>query len=500
MLPPSSRRSLSLPSVLRIADMSPVLRILALLLLLLCIVMAVPLIVLVFEQDPDVRAFVTAELITLSVVGGLLFWTRNAHMELRPRQMFLLTILSWVVFSGFASLPMVLGSPQLSMASAVFEAVSGVTSTGSTVITDIEGLSAGIKLWRGLLQWIGGIGIIVMAIAILPFLKVGGMRLFHTESSDWSDQLAPRAGAAAKSIALIYLGFSVAAMLTYRVLGMNWLDAVVHAMTSVSTGGFANYDSSFGVYRSNPALLWASMFFMMTGALPFVLYIRMFSQKSFTFWQNQQVRGFLILVAISVVGLTLYRLSQGAAPVGTVLTETAFNVISVITTTGYASTDYTLWGPFALNVFFYLLFIGGCSGSTTGGMKIFRFQIGLIMLLNHLKHLVHANGVFVQRYNGRPLTDDIVRAVIAFSFFFFFTTALLSMGLSMLGIDLLTSLSASISSLGNVGPGLGGWIGPAGNYSTFPDTAKWMLCVGMIMGRLEILTVMVLLTPTFWRK
>ena len=499
---PSSRSPFATMRLLHLIDFMPVLRILAILLFILALVMAIPLVVLAIEQDPDVRAFATSEVITLSTVGLVLFWTRNAHMELRPRQMFLLTVLSWVVFAGFASLPMILGQPRLTVADAVFEAVSGVTSTGGTVLVGIEHLSVGIKLWRGLLQWMGGIGIIVMAIAILPFLKVGGMRLFHTESSEWSDQVAPRAGTAAKAIASIYIGSTLVAFITYRVLGMTWLDAIVHAMSSVSTGGFANYDDSFGVYQNHPAILWASMVFMLTSALPFVMYIRVLGRRSWQpLWRDQQVRGLFWLVTLTSLSLTLYRLHQGAtAGFGRVLTETAFNVVSVITTTGYSSTDYTLWGALAVYVFFYLLFIGGCSGSTTGGIKIFRVQIGWLMLRNHLRHLVHANGVFVQRYNGRLLTDDIVRAVIAFSFFFSLTVAVMSILMSMMDVDLLTSISTSVSSLANVGPAVGGRVGPAGNYRDLPDMAKWLLSVAMIMGRLEILTVMVLLTPAFWRK
>lgn len=498
---PSTRILLPSLRLTHLMDFMPVMRILAILLFILSLVMAIPLVVLALEQDPDVRAFATSEVITLSTVGLLLFWTRNARMELRPRQMFLLTVLSWAVFAGFASFPMILGQPQLTVADAVFEAVSGVTSTGGTVLLGIEHLSVGIKLWRGLLQWMGGIGIIVMAIAILPFLKVGGMRLFHTESSEWSDQVAPRAGMAAKAIAMIYVGSTLLAFVTYRLLGMTWLDAIVHGMTSVSTGGFANYDDSFGIYHDQPEILWASMLFMLASALPFVVYIRVIGQRSWQpFWRDQQIRGLFWLVTLTSLTLTLYRLHQGALGSGNVLTETTFNVVSVITTTGYASTDYTLWGALAVNVFFYLLFIGGCSGSTTGGIKIFRIQIGWLMLRNHLRHLVHANGVFVQRYNGRLLTDDIVRAVIAFSFFFSLTVAVMSVLMSMMDIDLLTSISASVSSLANVGPAVGGRIGPAGNYRDLPDMAKWLLSAAMIMGRLEILTVMVLLTPAFWRK
>ena len=484
----------------RATGAGPVLRILAMLLLVLAAMMAIPLIMLVVEQNNDMWAFLYSELMTLSSAGLMLLVTHRIDIQLKPRQMFILTTMSWVTISAYASLPMVFGTPHLSMGDAVFESVSAITTTGSTVLTGIDNLSDGIKLWRGLMQWVGGIGIIVMAIAILPFLQVGGMRLFQTESSDWSDKILPRSGGVAKSIGVVYLIISVVAVLSYWLAGMTPLDAVVHGMSSVATGGFSNYDSSFGVYADKPWIMWMADVFMLMGAVPFVLYIRMFKERHYeAFWKDQQVRGMLLMLAWVIIGLTLYRVARGV-PFFDALTQVAFNVISVVTTTGYASDDYTLWGPLAVAGFFYLTFIGGCSGSTSGGMKIFRFQVGIIMLINQLRHLVHSNGVFSQRYNGRMLTDEVVRAVIAFSFFFFFTVALIALGLAMMGLDLITALSGAATAVANVGPGLGDTIGPAGNFSSLPEAAKWLLSFGMLMGRLEILTVLVLVTPMFWRK
>ncbi|MGJ8524853.1 Trk system potassium uptake protein TrkI [Halomonadaceae bacterium LMG 33818] len=482
------------------AGIGPVFRILAILLLVLVAMMTAPLIFLMVQHDSDMKAFGSSILITLFVSGTLLFLTRHSTMHLRPRQMFVLTVMSWVVFAAFASLPMILGSSRLSVADAIFESVSGVTSTGATVIVDLNHTSEGIKLWRAILQWVGGVGIIVMAIAILPFLKVGGMRLFKTESSAWNEKIVPRAGGAAKSIAVVYLIQSFIAMLTYWLLGMTPFDAITQGMTSVSTGGFANYNESFGVYDNHPAILWASIVFMMSGALPFVIFLRMFTQHKFDLWRDQQVRGFFIIVFVVIVLMFSERMLHHPGPFWKNLTEVTFNVVSVITTTGYATSDYNGWGTFAVSLFFYLLFIGGCSGSTTGGIKVFRFQVGWLMLVNQLRHLVHPSGVFAQRYNGRPLRDDITRAVVAFTSFFFFTVAALSVALSALGLNMETALSASVSMLGNTGPGLGQMIGPAGNYHSMPETAKILLSVAMLMGRLEILTVLVLFTPTFWRS
>lgn len=478
---------------------APVVRILAVLLGVLAILMVVPLGVLTLEGDPDRIAF----LLSIAIVAGaaltMLLITRGVEILLRPRQMFILTTLSWVLVSACASLPLILGAPQLSFTDAVFESISAITTTGSTVLVGIDGLSDGLKLWRGLMQWLGGIGIIVMAIAILPFLKVGGMRLFQTESSDWSDKVLPRAGGIAKASGAIYLAGTLMAMLTYWLAGMTPLDAVVHAMSSMATGGFANSDASFGVYQDRPLILWLASFFMLCGALPFVLFIRALRDTPQVLWQDQQVRGLLGLLLVVILGLTLYRVVGGVA-FFEALTQVAFNVISVVTTTGYASDDYTQWGPLAVTTFFFITFVGGCSGSTSGGIKIFRFQIGVLMLVNQLRYLVHPSGVFAQRYNGRPLNDEVVRAVIAFSFFFFLTVAVLSLALAALGLDMVTAITGASTALTNVGPGLGEVIGPSGNFASLPDAAKWLLCVGMLMGRLEILTVLVLLMPFFWRK
>ncbi|MEA2119212.1 TrkH family potassium uptake protein [Halovibrio sp. HP20-50] len=474
-------------------------KIMAVLWLVLTLFMAIPWIVLLVENDPEAPAFGMSILIVLGATLVTWLLTRKVSLELKPWQMFVLTAASWASITGFASLPLILGAPQLSITNAVFESVSAITTTGSTVMVGIENLSDGLKLWRGLMQWMGGIGIIVMGIAILPFLKVGGMRLFHTESSDWSDKVMPRTGGIAKATLSIYAALTLAAMASYKAGGMLPLDAVVHGMTSLATGGFANSDASFGAYAEQPWLLWMGSFFMLSGALPFVLYIRFIRTSRSALWKDQQVLGLLKLLLSAIVVLSSWRVLQGDDWFVS-LTHVTFNVISVVTTTGYASDDYTLWGALPVTAFFYLTFVGGCSGSTSGGMKIFRFQIAMLMLRNQLRYLIHANGVFTTRYNHQPVTSDISRSVMAFSFFFFITIAALALSLSALGLDIVTALSGAATAVANVGPGLGDIIGPSGNFTTLPDAAKWLLCIGMLMGRLEILTVVVLMTPMFWRR
>ncbi|MGM0542539.1 MAG: TrkH family potassium uptake protein [Pseudomonadota bacterium] len=474
-------------------------KIMSVLWLVLALFMALPLAVLLVEKDPDAPAFGVSLFIVLGAALTTWLLTRRVSLQLKPWQMFVLTSASWASITGFASLPLILGAPQLSVTNAVFESVSAITTTGSTILVGIEDLSDGLKLWRGIMQWMGGIGIIVMGIAILPFLKVGGMRLFHTESSDWSDKVMPRTGGIAKATLSIYVVMTLMAMLSYRLGGMNRLDAVVHGMTSLATGGFANSDASFGAYADQPWILWMASLFMLSGALPFVLYIRFLRGSRSALWKDQQVRGLLGVLAFAIAMLTFWRIIEGDAGFES-LTHVTFNVISIVTTTGYASDDYTQWGTLAIVAFFYLTFVGGCSGSTSGGMKIFRFQIAMLMLRDQLRYLIHANGVFTTRYNHQPVTSDISRSVVAFSFFFFITIAVLALGLSLLGLDLVTALSGAATAVANVGPGLGDTIGPSGNFATLPDLAKWLLCIGMLMGRLEILTVVVLLTPMFWRR
>ncbi|PMR67034.1 potassium transporter TrkH [Halomonas heilongjiangensis] len=483
----------------RVQDWAPVFKVLSVLWLVLALFMVLPWAVLVIEGEPDATAFGLSIAIVLSAVALIWLATMNVRIALKPWQMFVLTTLSWVTISGFASLPLVLAASRLSFTNAVFESVSAITTTGSTILEGIDSLSDGLKLWRGIMQWLGGIGIIVMGIAILPFLKVGGMRLFHTESSDWSDKVMPRTGGIAKATLGIYCGFTFAAMVAYWLGGMAPLDAVVHAMTSLATGGFANSDASFGAYADSPHLLWMGSLFMLAGALPFVLYIRFLRGARLALWRDQQVQGLLLLLAVVILVLTGWRMWLGTPPFEA-LTHVAFNVISVVTTTGYASDDYSAWGALAVVAFFYLTFVGGCSGSTSGGMKIFRFQVAAILLRNQLRFLIHAHGVFASRYNNQPLTDDITRGVVAFSFFFFLTIAGLALGLAMMGLDFTTALSGAATAVANVGPGLGDIIGPAGNFAPLPEAAKWLLCVGMLLGRLEILTVLVLLTPMFWRQ
>ncbi|WP_460410642.1 MULTISPECIES: TrkH family potassium uptake protein [unclassified Pseudomonas] len=472
--------------------------ILGIFLITLAVSMAIPMITLVvYERSDDLSAFLWASLITF--ICGLLLIVRGRPDtgNLRPRDMYLLTTASWVVVCSFAALPMVFIS-DISYTDAFFETMSGITTTGSTVLTGLDSSSPGLLIWRSMLHWLGGIGFIGMAVAILPLLRVGGMRLFQTESSDWSEKVTPRSHVAAKYILLLYLGLTSIGTLSLWLAGMTPFEAVNHAMSLISTGGFSTSDASLGNWKQ-PAIHWIAVGIMILGSLPFTLYVATCRGNRRALIKDHQVRGFIgfLLVTSLAVGTWLYFHSDYGW--WDAFRVVAVNVTSVVTTTGVAVGDYTLWGSFAVLLFFYLTFVGGCSGSTAGGLKIFRFQVAAALLVSSLKQLIHPRAVIQKKYNGHAIDEEIVRSLLTFSFFFTITIAAIALGLALIGLDWITALSGAATAVCNVGPGLGTIIGPAGNFSSLPDAAKWLLTVGMLLGRLEILTVLVLITPVFWR-
>ncbi|MGC1955233.1 MAG: TrkH family potassium uptake protein [Gammaproteobacteria bacterium] len=476
----------------------PVLFVQAFVLLILAVMTVPPALIAEWDNSATLRTFLGTGCACLVLAVPAFRAKGKEPLWLSSRQMYLVTTVSWCVVSVVGAIPLYAALPGTTFTDALFESVSGVTTTGSTVLSGLDTMAQSILLWRALLQWLGGIGIIVLAIAVLPYLRIGGMRLFKTESSDWSEKRLPRTQNLIWAIGVVYLGLSCITALSYWLAGMGSFDAIVHSMTTVATGGYANYDASLGHF-DNPIILWLSSLFMLLSALPFLLYVSLLHGQVTPLVTDRQVRGFLLFVVVVTVVLSLQRSLVEHESILDALTHTTFNVISVITTTGYASEDYLTWGNFAVTVFFYLTFIGGCSGSTAGGIKIFRFQIGLMMLRNQMRQMRHVQGVFTNFYNDRYITDDILRSVIAFSFYFTLTVAVLALSLSMCGLDFVTSLSAAATAVGNVGPGLGDIVGPAGNFSSLPDAAKWSLTLGMLLGRLEIMTVLILFTPTFWR-
>lgn len=477
----------------------PVIKILSALLIMVSLFMLLPIVTLIDGQHTDWRAFLISASITfVSGVIGLIVGRGEIH-HLRQKQMFLLTVMAWFVIGFYGSLPLVLCSYHLSITDAVFESVSGITTTGSTVLVGLDHMPSDLLLWRSLLQWMGGIGFIGMAVAILPFLRVGGMRLFSTESSEWSDKAVPRTGSLAKGLVLVYLGLSTACALGYWLGGMDFFNAVNHAMTTLATGGYSTSDSSFGQFHSN-TLLWISTVFMALASMPFFLFLRMAHGQYQALWSDDQVRFFVkFLLGVSLI-LGAHHAWTAHIGFWDAFSQAAFNITSIVSTCGYASQDYTQWGAFAIAIFFFLTFVGGCSGSTAGGLKIFRFQLSMMLLKEQVIRLMHPRAVFSRRYNRRIIGDDIIASSVAFSFIYLATMAAMTLLMALEGVDLVTGITGSATALANAGPGLGTIIGPAGNFQSLPAGAKWVLSIGMILGRLELLSVLVVLSPGFWRK
>ncbi|GLK90807.1 TrkH family potassium uptake protein [Pseudomonas turukhanskensis] len=481
---------------------SPTLRtigfIIGIFLITLAISMVVPVVtLLIFNRAAEINTFLWSSLITFLAGLALVLPGKPEHVHLRPRDMYMLTVSSWIAVCIFAALPFLL-TQHISYTDSFFESMSGITATGSTVLSGLDSISPGILIWRSLLHWLGGIGFIGMAVAILPLLRIGGMRLFQTESSDRSEKVMPRSHMVAKYIALAYTGITLLGTVALWLAGMSWFDAINHAMSAISTGGFSTSDQSLA-HWPQPAVHWVAVVLMILGSLPFALYVATLRGNRKALIRDEQVRGFIGLLLATWLVMTLWYWATTDLPWYDALRHVAVNVTSVMTTTGFALGDYSLWGNFSLMIFFYLGFIGGCSGSTAGGIKIFRFQVAYILLRANLHQLIHPRAVIKQNYNGHRLDEDVVRSILTFSFFFGITICGIALGLSLMGLDWITALTGAASTVSGVGPGLGEVIGPAGNFASLPDGAKWLLSFGMLLGRLEIITVLVLMVPAFWR-
>ncbi|MCP1337039.1 TrkH family potassium uptake protein [Futiania mangrovi] len=467
---------------------------------ILGLAMIVPALVDLAWGHPDWHSFALSALFTLFAAGTLVLASRGSSSSMSLRQGFILTVVSWLTASMFGALPFLFAELRIGFADSFFEAISGLTTTGSTVLSGLDTLPPGLLVWRSMLQWIGGVGIIVMGIVMLPFLRVGGMQLFRLESSDRSsEKVLPRPGQLAAWIGGIYVVLTLACSLLYFVFGMSGFDAINHAMTTVSTGGYSTHDASLG-YFGSPAIYWTATLFMLLGALPFGIYIVTARRDSLALLRDTQVQGFLGLIAAVWLALTLWRIASGTEDWFSALTAVAVNTASVITTTGFATEDYTLWGSAAVGSFFMLTFLGGCAGSTSGGFKTYRLQIAFAMLVQSLRSTLTPHGVFPARYGGRKVESDVRESVAGFAMLYALTIAGLALVLSFIGLDFDTAVSGALTAVANVGPGIGSEIGPAGNFADLPDAAKWALSLGMLLGRLEIVTVLVLLTPESWRR
>ncbi|MEN0087101.1 MAG: TrkH family potassium uptake protein [Pseudomonadota bacterium] len=479
-------------------DLRPILAVLGVLLSTLGLAMLVPAMIDLAQSNPDWEIFATTCVLTTGTGAVLFLANRGIRGALSTRQALVMTAAAWTTLAAFGALPYQLSGVVPGYTDAFFESMSALTTTGATVIVGLEDAPPGILMWRAIQQWLGGLGIIVMAVAVLPMLQIGGMQLFKAEAFDTAEKILPRATQISGSLTGVFVGFTIACAFAYLLAGMTPLDAFAHAMTTVATGGHSTHDASIAWFDSAQIEIIATVF-MLAGAIPFILYVQSLQGSFRGLLKDQQVRLFLTLIAI--FSAVAYAMALSAAePEGmrTFITA-AFNVTSIMTGTGYASTNYGAWGPAAVAFFFIIMFIGGCAGSTSCGIKIFRFQVLYQIIRQHLHEMIYPNGIYVKRFNGRPINDDAATAVLSFFFLYFLSFMVLAAALNLTGLDLVTAYSGAGSAISNVGPGLGDIIGPTGTYEPLNPTAKWLLAIGMLIGRLELFTILVLFIPRFWR-
>ena len=465
---------------------------------ILGISMMIPILAQFIYSEID-SSFIGASII--SIIFGVLFFLSNLNHDkkLNLQQAFLLTALSWLSIAIFGSLPFFFSSLELSITDSFFESMSGITTTGSTVISNLEIAPKSILLWRAMLQWLGGIGIIVMAITLMPIMNVGGMQLFKISSNDSSEKLLPKSKEIALRLIYVYLSLTTLCALTYNFFGMNFFDSVTHSMTTIATGGFSNYNQSIGYFNSFPIEI-VSMIFIILGSLPFIAYIKFLNGDRRIFITDVQIRSFIKIIILSVILLFIYSFFQNKDSSQINTRAIFFNVISILTGTGYVTGEFDGWGNFPLIFFLVLMFIGGCAGSTTCGIKIFRIQILYSFIVTQLKKIIYPKGIFLVKYDKNTVDEKFMASIISFIFLYLAIFFLITAFLSLSGLDFVTSISGAATSISNVGPGLGSTIGPNGSFASLPELSKWILSLGMILGRLELFAILVLFLPSFWRN
>ncbi len=476
-------------------------RILGLLIMVFSTTMLPPALVGLWYQDPSILPFIESFFILLA--SGFLIWfpVRELRHELRLRDGFVIVVLFWAGLGVAGGVPLMLSDqPEISVADAVFESISGLTTTGATVITGLDTLPKSILFYRQQLQWLGGMGIIVLAVAILPVLGVGGMQLYRAETPGpvKDNKLTPRITETAKALWMIYLMLTISCMLAYWYAGMGLFDALAHSFSTVAIGGFSTHDASIG-YFDSPAIEAVSIFFMLVSGVNFALHF--YSWRAVTlrnYWSDSEFRVYIIgIVAVSFVVIVFLYFSSTITNASLAFRQGLFQTVSIATTTGFATTNYSLWPVFIPVLLLFMSFIGGCAGSTGGGMKVIRVLLILKQGIREVKRLVHPNATFIIKVGKKPLPDNVVEAVWGFFSAYVFVFVILMMVMLATGMDQVTAFSAVAASLNNLGPGLGD---VAANYASIKDVEKWALCIAMLMGRLEIFTLLVVMSPAFWRR
>ncbi len=466
--------------------------------IILGIFMIIPIVTQLIYNEFD-SSCVISSIITL--VFGTLFLISNLDYEKKIdlHQAFLITSLSWISVAIFGSLPFFFSNLNLSFTDAFFESMSGITTTGSTIITNLEGAPKSLLIWRAILQWLGGIGIIVMAITLMPLMNVGGMLLFKVLNSDSSNEVLPSSKEISIKLIIIYISLTFACGISYKIFGMNIFDSLVHSMTTIATGGFSNYNDSIGYFNSSKIEIIAILFIIL-GSIPFISYIKYISGNKKIFYKDTQIQTFIKLIVLSVLILFVYLLFKDKNFSFSSIRSITFNVVSILTGTGYVTKEFDQWGSFPLFYFLILMFIGGCAGSTACGIKIFRVQILFKFIINQLKKIIYPRGIFIIKYENNNIDDKFLASIISFIYLYIIIFFIITALLSLTGLDFITSISGAATSISNVGPGLGSMIGPNGNFSELPEISKWILSLGMILGRLELFAILTLLLPSFWRK
>ena len=469
------------------------------LLIILGLFMLVPYWVQILYKE-DGHSFLSSSFVTIFI--GTLFVLANLQKDyqLNLKQTFLFSTFAWIAIASFGALPFLLSDINFSLSDAFFESMSGITTTGSTVVTNLDTSPKSILLWRAIMQWLGGVGIIVMAITVLPLLKVGGMQLFKIESSDKPEKILPRTSQIAFIIISTYLVLTFCCAFFYKILGMNLFDSIAHAMTTIATGGFSTHNDSIGYFNNSNIEIIATIFIIL-GSIPFITYLKFIKGNRKIFFKDVQIKGLIYLFLLSTLIMFLYLFfNNNNILIIEKIRIASFNVVSILSGTGYVTNDFSLWGKFPLIFFLFLMFIGGCAGSTACGIKIFRFQLLFLFLNNQIKKIIYPNSVFILKYNNQKITDNYMNSVIIFVFAYLFIFILTAMLLSITGLDFLSAISGAATSISNVGPGLGEMIGPNGNFKSIPDVSKWILSFGMLLGRLELFAVLILFFPSFWRN
>ena len=472
--------------------------IIGILLVVLGIFMLIPYAVqLIYNENSN--SFFSSSIITVFIGILTILASIKKEKQLNLQQAFLFSTLAWISVAIFGSIPFVLSSLKLSFSEAFFESMSGITTTGSTVILDLDSSPKSILLWRAIMQWLGGIGIIVMATTVLPLLKVGGMQLFKLDSSG-TEKILPKTVEVSFLIITIYTTLTFACAFVYWIQGMNMFDSIAHSLTTLATGGFSTHNESIGYFK-NPGIEFTATIFIILGSIPFISYLRFIKGNKKIFFEDVQIRGFLYLLVISILIMFLYLfINNNEYSFLDNLRISSFNVISILSGTGYVTDDFGLWGEFPLIFFLFLMFVGGCAGSTTCGIKVFRLQILFLFLKNQVKKIIYPNSIFIFSYNKQKIEDSFINSVIVFIFSYLFIFLMIAILLSITGLDFLSAVSGAATSISNVGPGLGEMIGPNGNFNQVSNVSKWILSFGMLLGRLEIFAVLVLFLPSFWRS